>query len=106
MLRKISVVMTFLAVSAVFVSAQRTPPTPPVDRIEAWGLGSLFEGSYLGVETKEISKENFSQYGLREVRGVAVEKVTENSPAERAGLQNGDVIVRVDGAEVTSVRKL
>lgn len=109
MLRRLSVVMTILAVSAVFVDAQRTPPTPPappVDRVEAWSFGSLFDGSYLGVETKEISKENFSQYGLREVRGVAVEKVTENSPAERAGLQNGDVIVRFDGAEVTSVRKL
>ena len=112
MLRKLSLVMMILALSAVFVSAQRTPrtppspPTPPVDRADAWALGSLFEGSYLGVETKEISKDNFGQYGLREVRGVAVEKVSENSPAERAGLQNGDVIVRFDGAEVTSVRKL
>lgn len=109
MLRKLSVVMMFLAVSSVFVYAQRTPstpPTPPVGRVEAFGFGSLFDGSYLGVETKEISKDNFSQYGLREVRGVAVEKVTENSPAERAGLQNGDVIVRFDGMEVTSVRKL
>lgn len=109
MLRRLSFVVTFVAVSSVFIYAQRTPqapPPPPAERVQSWGFGSFFDGSYLGVETREISKDNFAQYGLREVRGVAVEKVLENSPAERAGLQNGDVIVRFDGAEVTSVRKL
>jgi serine protease Do len=63
-------------------------------------------GSYLGVQTQEINNDNFAKYGLREVRGVAVEKVIENSPAAAAGLQNGDVIVRFNGDEVTSTRKL
>jgi S1-C subfamily serine protease len=30
----------------------------------------------------------------------------EGSPAEKAGIQNGDVIVRFNNEEVTSVRKL
>jgi serine protease Do len=64
------------------------------------------DGSYLGVQTEEITKDNFAKYGLREVRGVAVEKVIEGSPAEKAGIQNGDVIVRFNNEEVTSVRKL
>ncbi len=109
MIRKLSVVITFFAVSGISVYAQQTPPAPPappVGRVQSMALGSMFDGSYLGAQLKEISRENFGQYGLREVRGVAVEKVVENSPAERAGLQNGDVIVRFDGAEVTSVRKL
>ncbi len=109
MLRKLSVVVTFLAFSGISGYAQQippTPPTPPVGKVQTLAFGSLFDGSYLGVQMKEISKENFAQYGLREVRGVAVEKVSENSPAERAGLQNGDVVVRFDGAEVTSIRKL
>ena len=63
-------------------------------------------GSYLGVQSQDVNKENFSKFGLREVRGVAVEKVLENSPAAQAGLQNGDVIVRFNGEEVTSARKL
>ena len=109
MLRKLSVVITFFAFSGLLVFAQQTPPTapkPPVGRVQSMALGSLFEGGYLGAQMKEISKENFSQYGLREVRGVAVDKVVEDSPAERAGLQNGDVIVRFDGTEVTSIRKM
>ena len=55
-------------------------------------LFSMFfdgDGSYLGVQTEEVTKENFAKYGLREVRGVAVEKVMEGSPAEKAGLQSG-----------------
>lgn len=58
------------------------------------------------MQTREVTKENFAGFGLREVRGVAVEKVIENSPAARGGLQNGDVIVRFNGEEVTSTRKL
>src|SRR5947209_1469585 len=63
-------------------------------------------GSYLGVEMTEVTKDNFAKYGLSGVRGVAIAKVSENSPAAAAGLQAGDVILRIDGEEVTGVRKL
>jgi serine protease Do len=63
-------------------------------------------GSYLGVQTQEVNKENFAKFGLKDVRGVAIEKVMENSPAAAAGLQAGDVIVRFNGEEVTGGRKL
>ncbi len=65
-----------------------------------------FDGSYLGVQTKDVSKENMAQFGLNEVRGVVIEKVLDNSPAANAGLLNGDVIIRFNGEEITSVRKL
>ena len=64
------------------------------------------EGSYLGIEMQEINKENFAKFGLREVRGVAVVKVVENSPAAAAGIKDGDVIVRFNGEEIASARKL
>lgn len=63
-------------------------------------------GSYLGVQTQEVTKENFSKFGLKDVRGVAVEKVVDDSPAKQAGLQDGDVIVKFNGEEITSFRKL
>jgi len=77
-----------------------TPATPLAQTFEFFG------GSYLGVVTTEITNENFSKFGLKNVRGVGVEKVTENSPAAKAGLQNGDVIIRFEGEEVSSARKL
>lgn len=70
----------------------------------AWSFDG--EGGYLGVQTAEVNKENFGKFGLREVRGVAVEKVRDNSPAAAAGIQNNDVIVRFNGEEITSTRKL
>lgn len=73
-------------------------------RAFAWSFDG--EGGYLGVQTQEVNKDNFTTYGLREVRGVAVEKVMENSPAAAAGIQSNDVIVRFNREEVTSVRKL
>jgi len=64
------------------------------------------DGSYLGVQTAEVNRENFAKFGLRDVRGVAVEKVTEDSPAAAAGIKEGDVIVRFNGEEITGTRKL
>ena len=64
------------------------------------------DGGYLGVQTQEVNKDNFAKFGLKDVRGVAVEKVLENSPAAAAGIQNGDVIVRFNSEEITSTRKL
>ncbi len=63
-------------------------------------------GAFLGVGAEDISQENMAQYGMREVRGVGVTEVVKDSPAEKAGLRKGDVIIRFDGESVTSVRKL
>lgn len=62
--------------------------------------------SYLGIHVREVTKENFSEYGLSGVRGVIVEEVAEDSPAAKAGLKEDDVIVRFNGEFVTSARKL
>lgn len=107
MLRKLFAVITIFVFGSVCVLAQDKPPVPAKpDKPKTYSFGTFFDGSYLGVQTKEVTKENFSQYGLRDVRGVAVEKVVENSPAAQAGLQSGDVIIKFQGEDVTSIRKL
>ncbi len=72
------------------------------------GTFSFFSdgGNYLGVQTEEVTRENMNRYGVREPRGVAVAKVLKDSPAERAGLKENDVIVRFEGEAVTGTRKL
>ncbi|MCS6874351.1 MAG: PDZ domain-containing protein [Pyrinomonadaceae bacterium] len=71
--------------------------------VELYAFGSE---SYLGVRLQEITENNYKDYKLSSVQGVAIEKVFEGSPAAQAGLQAGDVIVQFNGEQVTSVRKL
>jgi len=102
-------IVSILIVTSSFILAFGQTPEAKKDTEKsptafAWTFQG--DGSYLGVETQEVSKENFAKFGLRDVRGVAVAKVIDNSPAAAAGLQTGDVIVRFNGEEITGSRKL
>ena len=57
---------------------------------------------YLGVVTGEVLNEETSMlfFGTPNVRGMLVENVEDGGPAERAGIQAGDVITRVDDTDV------
>ena len=54
----------------------------------------------LGVGVQNLTSDLASGLGLKEVRGVLVNSVTPGSPADRAGLRNGDVITAIDGHPV------
>ncbi|QYO67554.1 S1C family serine protease [Leptolyngbya sp. 7M] len=94
-----------ISVFGIAAIAQTPEPRQRIEpRVFSWTFGST--GGYLGIEMAEISNENLGKFGLSAVRGVGVEKVSADSPAERAGILAGDVIVRVNGEEVTSTQKL
>ncbi len=98
---------TLLAFSScTIIYSQKTPEQTKQPEKPAVFSFQFEGGSYLGIETQEVTRENFARFGLREVRGVAVEKVVENSPAAQAGLQAGDVIIKFGDEEVESIRKL
>lgn len=100
-------ILPFLGSYAASAQDAQTVPVPPTGRASAQAFSMFFGGeSFLGVQTENVTRENFAKYNLSEPRGVAVTKVTENSPAARAGLRDGDVIVRFDGEDVKSVSKL
>ena len=60
--------------------------------------GKDVERAYLGVATTSVTPE----MNLRVDRGALVQDVTPGSPADRAGLRPGDVIVSIDGRAVRS----
>ena len=105
MIGKVISFALFTAVAIPTVMAQ-TPAPPPRPEARAFSFSWDSEGGYLGVQTEEVTRENFGKLGLREVRGVAIAKVLDESPAKAAGLQDGDVIVRINGDEISSGRKL
>lgn len=106
MIGKVLSFVMFTAVAIPAVTAQ-TPTAPaPHPEPRAFSFSWDSDAGYLGVQTEEVTRENFGKLGLREVRGVAVAKVIEGSPAQSAGLQDGDVIFRINGEEISSGRKL
>jgi serine protease Do len=63
-------------------------------------------GSYLGVYLEDVTSERAKTLNLKEERGAMVMKVSEGSPAEKAGLKENDVIVSFNGRPIESVREL
>ena len=55
---------------------------------------------FLGVETRKLGGQLSRYFDVDEDQGVLVSEVVKDSPAEKAGLAAGDVIVAVDGDEV------
>jgi serine protease Do len=58
--------------------------------------------AYLGIGLVDVTPELQQQYGLSRSSGVLVAEVAQGSPAEAAGLQQGDIIVKADGQDVTN----
>lgn len=62
--------------------------------------------SWLGVQTKDLTAEQARDLKLGDEYGALVDKVEPDSPAAKAGLQKGDVIVEFAGERVRSVAEL
>jgi len=61
--------------------------------------GSVSRG-WLGVLIQEVTRELAESFGMENPHGALVAKVLDDSPAEAAGLQVGDVIVEFNGKQV------
>jgi serine protease Do len=62
-------------------------------------------GSEIGVSIREVEDEDAKTGKLSGQAGVVVDDVTAESPAEKAGLKKGDIVVEYDGERVRSVRQ-
>ena len=61
---------------------------------------------WLGVKIQTITDDIAEASGVKENGGALVASVTPGSPAAKAGIQDGDVILKFDGKDVTSMRGL
>lgn len=62
-------------------------------------------GSYLGVGVVELTPERAKALKLTDERGVEVTRVEEGSPARKAGLQTGDVVLEYNGQRIEGVEQ-
>ena len=59
---------------------------------------------YIGISGSDISSTISKRYNLPQ--GVYVESVEKDSPADKAGLQEKDIITKIEGTEITSINEL
>jgi serine protease Do len=60
----------------------------------------------IGVQIQEVSKETADAFGLSKATGALVNAVEKGGPAERAGVESGDIILKADGRTVNSSSEL
>ena len=58
--------------------------------------------AYLGVGTVDVTPSIAKNFNLPVDKGIAVTVVGRGTPAEAAGLRQNDVIVKIDGEDVTN----
>lgn len=66
------------------------------------GDGPMVRRGYLGVELVDLTPELRRHFGAAEGTGVMVSRVESGSPADKAGVEVGDIITAVDGKAVSS----
>jgi predicted metalloprotease with PDZ domain len=88
-------------------------PTKPDKLIEApkSDLPKAFQfvtetRKYIGVSISELNRDLSRHFGVEKGLGLMISKVSKDSPAEKAGLKVGDIIVRADGKRLESLSAL
>jgi len=61
---------------------------------------------WLGISIQNLNEDLRGYFGIKEKKGVIVVKVFKDSPAERAGLKEGDLILSFDNKPVVTTRDL
>ena len=61
---------------------------------------------WIGVSIQELTPELAQQFGLKKSKGALVSDVVKDSPAAKAGIVRGDIIIQFNGKEVKDVSSL
>ena len=76
---------------------------PVADQLREFGRTKR---GWLGVKIQAVTDEIAESLGLGKARGAMIASVSENGPAEKAKLRQGDVILNFDGKDVNEMRRL
>jgi membrane-associated protease RseP (regulator of RpoE activity) len=82
--------------------APRAPRPPKPPRAAEW----VSRGSYLGVDSRDVTPERMGSLKLKSDQGVEILMVDQDAPAGKAGLKEHDVILSFNGKAVQGVDQL
>jgi serine protease Do len=93
-----------------FFQVAPTPPAPPTPPTPPPAMGDIIRlmathGSYLGVGVRDVDAERKKALNLKEERGAEITSVEEDSPAAKAGLKTGDVVLEYASNRVESMEQ-
>mgnify|MGYP001376177477 CR=1 FL=1 len=74
-----------------------------IDQLEKFGETRR---GWLGVRIQEVTKEIAEAVGLKKAEGALVASVGEKSPADKAGVKAGDIILKFDERKIDTMRTL
>jgi len=61
---------------------------------------------YIGVRIQDVTKEIAESLGLKNQEGSLISSIAKGGPADKAGIEAGDVVLEFDGKKVENTRKL
>ncbi|MFN4298999.1 MAG: Do family serine endopeptidase [Thermaurantimonas sp.] len=62
--------------------------------------------AFLGVSIADLSPALARELNIKQTKGVYINEVNENSAAEAAGIKKGDIVIAIDGREISKVSEL
>ena len=96
--------LVLTAVFAASAAAVAQTPTPDGLRRMGWPESILGPRVYLGVSILDLTPELRAHFGAPKDAGVMISEVRPESPAARAGIQVGDVLIRIGGDRIERFR--
>jgi serine protease Do len=94
-----------LGTGGMAIAQVTPPPAPAAPTAPKAKMMAAVSGSYIGVNVQEVDSERAKALKLREEAGVEVTRVEPDSPAEKAGLKSGDVILQYNGQRVEGMEQ-
>ncbi len=61
---------------------------------------------FIGIYLEELNEELSAYFGFQDGVGILISRIEEDSPAEKAGLKVGDLVISADGKRVQSIENL
>jgi membrane-associated protease RseP (regulator of RpoE activity) len=96
-----------LAGAIILLTSAMTFASTPPGTWAGYSSEDFFgEGSYLGVDTRDVTPDLLADLKLKEEHGVEVTMVDQDAPAGKAGIKERDVILTMNGTAVESVEQL